>query len=59
MWKRKLVLYGYRRFIVYIKHDIYKDIAEDVEARFDSSNCKLERPLPKEKNKKSNWINEI
>ena len=54
MWKRKLVLYGYRRFIVYIKHDIYKDIAEDVEARFDSSNCKLERPLPKEKNKKSN-----
>ena len=25
------MLYGYRRFIVYIKmHDIYQDIAEDV-----------------------------
>ena len=29
-------------FIVYIKTDnIYKDIAEDVETRFDSSNYKL------------------
>ena len=45
------------RFIVYIKGvDIYGDIA-DVETRFDTSNYKLEcnfieRPLPKEKNKK-------
>ena len=39
--------------IVYVKtEDIYKDIAEDVEARFDSSNFELDRPLPKEKNKK-------
>ena len=40
------------RFIAYIKtDDIYKDIAEDVETKFDTSNYKLDRPLPKEKNK--------
>ena len=45
-------------FIVYIKTDyVYKDIAEDVETRFDTSNYELEcnsieRPLPKGKNKK-------
>ena len=32
--------------------DIYKDIAEDVETRFDTSNYELDRPLPKGKNKK-------
>ena len=38
-------------FIVYIKiDDIYKDIAENVETRSDT--------LPKEKNKKCDWINE-
>ena len=31
--------------------DIYKDIAEDVETRFDTSNYELDRPLPKGKNK--------
>ena len=37
-------------FIVCIKtDDIYKDIAEDVETRFDTSNYELDRPLPKEK----------
>ena len=42
-------------FIVYIKtEDIYKDIAEDVETRFDISNYELEcnsidRPLRKKK----------
>ena len=46
-------------FIVYIKTDnIYKDIAEDVEIRSDTSNYELDRPLPKGKDKKSNWINE-
>ena len=40
-------------FIVYIKTaDIYKDIAEDVGTRFDTSNYELDRPLPKGKNKK-------
>ena len=40
-------------FIVYIKtEDIYVDIAKDVEKRFDTSNCKLGRPLTKRKNKK-------
>ena len=39
-------------FIVYIKTDhIYKDLAEDVESRFDT--YKLDRSLPKGKNKKA------
>ena len=44
--------------IVYIKRDnIYKDIAEDFETRLGTLNNELERPLPKEKYKKGNWIN--
>ena len=40
-------------FIVYIKtDDIYKDIQEDIETRFDTSNYELDRPLPKEKKRK-------
>ena len=39
--------------IVYIKtYYIYKDIAQDVETMFDTSNYELDRPLPKGKNKK-------
>ena len=38
--------------IVYIKtDDIYKDIPEDVEKRFDTSNYELDRPLPQGKHK--------
>ena len=48
-----------KSFTVYKKTgDIYTDIAKDVETRFDTSNYELDRPLPKGKNKKSNWINE-
>ena len=40
-------------FMVYVKtDDIYKDIAEDVETRFDTSNYELDRSLPKGRNKK-------
>ena len=40
-------------FIVIIKtDDIYKDIADDVETKFDTSNYELDKPLPKGKNKK-------
>ena len=40
-------------FNVYIKtYAICKDIAEDIETRFDISNYELDRPLPKGKNKK-------
>ena len=40
-------------FIAYIKtDDIYKDIAEDLETRFDTSTYELERLLPKRINKK-------
>ena len=46
-------------FIMSIKTEgFYKDIANDVEKRFDTSNYEVDRPLPTEKNKKSNWINE-
>ena len=39
-------------FIVYIKaNNIYKDIREDVETKFDTSKYELDRPLPKQKNK--------
>ena len=41
-----------------VTKDIYKDIAEDVEIRFNTSNYELDKTLPKVKNKKSNWINE-
>ena len=40
-------------FIMNIKtEDFYKDIANDVEKRFDTSNCECDRPLPTGKNKK-------
>ena len=40
-------------FIMHIKtEDFYKDIAEDVEKRFDTSNYEVDRPLPAGKNKK-------
>ena len=40
-------------FIMNIKReDFYKDIANDVEKRFDTSNYECDRPLPTEKNKK-------
>ena len=51
--KAKLCCMDTDSFIGYIKtDDIYKDIAEDVETRFDTSNYELERLLPKGKNKK-------
>ena len=40
-------------FIVHVKtDDIYKEIAEDVETRFDTSNFELDRPLTVGKIKK-------
>ena len=46
-------------FIVHVKtDDIYKDIAEDVEKRFDTSNFMIDRALPIGKNKKViRWTN--
>ena len=32
---------------------IYEDIVEDVQTRFDTSNCELDRPLPKGKQKRA------
>ena len=40
-------------FIIHIKtEDVYKDIANDEEKRFGTSNYEVNRPLLKEKNKK-------
>ena len=40
-------------FVMNIKtEDFYKDIANDVEKRFDTSNYEVNRPLPTGKNKK-------
>ena len=40
-------------FIIYIKtKGFYKDIADDVEKVFDTSNYEINKPLPKGKNKK-------
>ena len=40
-------------FIMHIKtEDFYKDIADDVERRFDTSNYEVDRPLPTGKNNK-------
>ena len=55
-------------FIMNIKiNDFYKDISNDVENRFDTSNYEVNtsetnalarRPLPTGKNKKNHWFNE-
>ena len=44
--KPKLCYTDTDSFIVFIKtNDIYKNIVEDVETRFDTSNYELDRPL--------------
>ena len=51
--KAKLCYMDTDSFIVFIKtHDIYKDIAEDVEIRFDTFNYELNSTLPKGRKKK-------
>ena len=40
-------------FIINIKtEDFYEDVVSDVEKRFDTSNYEVNRPLPREKNKR-------
>ena len=40
-------------FIILIhSKDVYENIVDDVEKRFDTENCVIERPLPSNKNKK-------
>ena len=50
--KAKLCYMDTDSSIVYIKtNDIYKDIADDVETRLDTSNYDLDRPLSKAEEK--------
>ena len=52
--KAKLCYMDTGSFIVCIKtEDVYIDIAKDAEARFDTLNDELKRPLPNDKNNKS------
>ena len=45
--KAKLCYMDTDSFIVHVKaKDIYKDIAEDIKKRFDTSNFEINRPLP-------------
>ena len=48
-WKCKTLLYGYRQLHYVKTDDIYKDIVEDVEIRFDTSNFEIDRLLPRGK----------
>ena len=51
--KAKLCYMDTDSFIIYIKtKDFYKDIADDIEERFDTSNYDCNRPFPTGKNKK-------
>ena len=51
--KVKLCYMDTDSFIMHIKaEDFYKDIANDVEKRSDTSNYEVNRPLPTGKNKK-------
>ena len=46
------MLHGYTQLYGLHKNRTHlrmKDIAKDVEKRYDTSNCELERPLPREK----------
>ena len=53
------MLHGYDRFIMNIKpNDFYKDISDDVDNRFDTSNYEVKRPLPIGKKQESDRINE-
>ena len=48
--KAKVYFVDTESFIVHLKrNDIYKDIAEDIQTRFGSSNSKLDWPLTKVK----------
>ena len=50
--KAKLCYMNTNSFIDCITtYDVYLDIAKDVKTRFDTSNCEIERPLPKGNNK--------
>ena len=48
----KLCYMDTESFIIHIKtEDFFKDIAENVKKRFDTSNYEVDRPLPKQLNK--------
>ena len=58
-YNAKLCYMDRNSFIIHIKtEDVYKDIANDVEKIFDTSNYEINKPLPTGKKEKSDWVNE-
>ena len=45
--ERKTIQMDKNSFIINIKTNLYEDIPNDVEKRFDTSNYEVKRPLPK------------
>ena len=46
-------------FMIHFKtEDVYEDIVDDAEKKFDTLNYEVNRPVSTGKNKKSDWINE-
>ena len=45
-----------QNYATWIQQDIYVDIPNTVETKFDTSDYELERPLSKDKNKKVNGL---
>ena len=45
--ERKTIQMDENSFIINIKTNLYEDIPNDVEKRFDTSNYEVKRPLPK------------
>ena len=53
MRRSKIILHGYRQlYSIHKNRKHLQNIAKDVETKFDTSTYKLERPLPRRKNKK-------
>ena len=46
-------------FMIHFKtEDVYEDIVDDAEKKFDTLNYEVNRPVSTGNNKKSDWINE-
>ena len=57
--KAKLCYMDTDSFILHIRtEDFYKDIADDVKKRFDTSNYEVNRPFTMKKKQESYWANE-
>ena len=56
VWIRENEIEKMQNYSPWIQQDICVHIAKNVETKFDTSSYELERPLPKDKNKKVNGL---